>query len=246
MLALLIVFTLLRREEKAGPPSLSKRVQQLEHQLLVAQTAMPLPTATFDERDQIIGPSSSNLLARPNFEQSESTSGQSEQDMGVATSPQSWTIQRVSKAGIDEFHAVTNYPLDLDSTLNGIRADLRTPKDIDLGRSQGRHGGFVPGMAGEDGWTSSRDESAQDEQVRTGKRRRLDDIGMQMDFQSGPISDSEYREQHLRIMPNDLFGLPARLSTAERVISDILNDVEIEELYRQCVLLVRLRFNAVC
>lgn len=200
-------------------PSLAKRVQQLEHQLLLARTA--IPACTSQDGSQLVG---------------ECTSGRSEHEPTTAACSQSWTIQRGSKCGIDEFHAVTNYPLDLDSTLNGIRADLGASKHVDHNGQQTEppesSTSFGSTIQEEDGWTSGRDESTQDD-GRLGKRRRLDGIGMEMGFESGQIRNPDHREPDRGARANAAFGMVPRSSTTQDVIACILNEVEIEQLYQQ-------------
>lgn len=165
----------------------------------------------------------------------------------VNSSP-SWKIQRVSREGVDEFRSVTNYPLDLDSTLNGIGADIdgepqpprREPLDEENhGQTGSRNQAF--GLAGDSsiGTHGTWNQMYRDaDDLQPNKKRRMNTESS--DGRSRFDQEPGYGEQASSASRNndystfdDLNLKPEPSKVTARLVAEILIPREIDELYKQ-------------
>jgi hypothetical protein len=235
------------RNNAGSTASLQRRIRELENHLLAVQARPPSPLNIQASGSDVPNiPTSRGSIVEADLVQM--THNDSLHERPPPNSSPSWKIQRVSREGIDEFRSVTNYPLDLDSTLNGIRADIdvdpqplrQEPFDEEsvgqeATRSQGfGHPGDMP--AGRHSTRNQMYREADDLQPNK-KRRKATDSS---DGRSRFDQEAEYGERassasrnndSLAIGDPSLKSEPSR--TTARLVAEILTTREIEELYKQ-------------
>ena len=232
------------RNTAGSTASLQRRIQELENHLLAVQTRLPSPT---------IIPPGDPVPLTSHGSTMEAELGQLNGDGGLLRNPPvnsspSWKIQRVSREGVDEFRSVTNYPLDLDSTLNGIGADIdgepqpprREPLDEENhGQTGSRNQAF--GLAGDSsiGTHGTWNQMYRDaDDLQPNKKRRMNTESS--DGRSRFDQEPGYGEQASSASRNndystfdDLNLKPEPSKVTARLVAEILIPREIDELYKQ-------------